>query len=410
MHKNKIFNDPVYGFVSIHDDLIFDLVEHPFFQRLRRIKQLGLTDFVYPGALHTRFHHALGAMHLMHSALENLKDKRHEISYEEQQAAMVAILLHDIGHGPFSHALEKGILPGVAHEDLSLQLMKHLNETFNGALDLAIRIFENKYERPFLHQLVSSQLDIDRLDYLQRDCFFTGVSEGAIGADRIIKMITIVNDELVVEEKGIYSIENFLNARRLMYWQVYLHKTAISAEQILIQIFRRAKDLAMQGKAIHATPALKTFLYSDLTFEDFQTNNDILNAFTQLDDYDIWGSIKYWQYDEDTILSDLSKRLLERKLFKVNLSNEKFDAEKIAQLKKEIAHSLKISEADTSYYLLKGKISNSAYIARGQNINILTKKGEIVDVAKASDLPNITAISKIVKKHYLCWPKNLFLY
>lgn len=409
MNKNKIFNDPVYGFVSIHDELIFDLVEHPYFQRLRRIKQLGLTDFVYPGALHTRFHHALGAMHLMHHALENLKDKGHEITDKEQQGAMIAILLHDIGHGPFSHALEAGILPGVAHEKLSLQLMKHLNKEFNGALSTAIAIFEDRYPRPFLHQLVSSQLDIDRLDYLQRDCFFTGVSEGTIGADRIIKMITIVNDELVVEEKGIYSIENFLNARRLMYWQVYLHKTATSAEQILIQIFRRAKKLALEGKTIDATPALKTFLYKNITFDDFQNNKDILRDFSLLDDYDIWGSVKYWQNSNDFILSDLSRRLLERKLFKVVLSNDKFDKEKIAKLKKQVASALKISEADTSYYILKGKISNSAYIARGQNINIITKEGEILDVAKASDLPNITAISKIVKKHYLCWPKNIFL-
>lgn len=409
MNKKKIFNDPVYGFVTIPSDLIFDIIEHPFFQRLRRIKQLGLTDLVYPGALHTRFHHALGAMHLMGTALDNLRNKGHEISDHEYQAMLIAILLHDIGHGPFSHALEYCLLPGIKHEHLSVILMDHLNEQFNGELSLAIQIFNDQYERKFFHDLISSQLDIDRLDYLKRDSFFTGVSEGTIGANRIIKMLDIRNDHIVVEEKAIYSIENFLNARRLMYWQVYLHKTTVSAEKMIIQIIRRAKDLKDLGVNHFASPSLKPFLERDISMDDFNNNPDILKAFATLDDYDIWGSIKVWSGHQDKVLSRLSNMLLERKLFKVVLSNTEPDETQLQKLEKDIHLRYKINPESVKYFLIHGSMSNAAYLAGGPNINILTKTGEIIDVAQASDLPNIKAMSKIVRKNYLCFPKDVYL-
>lgn len=410
MNKKKIFNDPVYGFVTINSALIFDIIEHPYFQRLRRIKQLGLTDLVYPGALHTRFHHAIGAMQLMQITLDNLRSKGHEISNEEYQAGLIAILLHDIGHGPFSHALEYSLIPGIQHESLSLSFMKRLNEHFNGALTLAIQIFTNQYPRRFFHQLVSSQLDIDRLDYLKRDSFFTGVSEGTIGANRIIKMLDIVDGEIVVEEKGIYSIENFLSARRLMYWQVYLHKTTVSAEKMLIQVIRRAKHLCRNGADIFASPALLLFLRQDVQMKQFQEDQATLNAYGQLDDFDIWGAIKIWAGAEDKILSLLSNMLLQRRLFKVKLSNEKLDRAQLATLKSQIIKEFQLNKNELQYFLVQGSMSNAAYVSGGQNINILTKNGEVIDIAQASDLPNIKAMSKIVKKFYLCWPKSVSLW
>ncbi len=409
MSKKKILNDPVYGFITIYDGLIFDIIEHPYFQRLRRIKQLGMTDFVYPGAHHTRFHHALGAMHLMSIALQNLRSKGHEITDEEYQGALIAILLHDIGHGPFSHALEHSILSKVPHEEISSIFMQRLNHDFSGKLDLALKIFNNDYPKTFLSQLVSSQLDIDRLDYLQRDCYFTGVSEGTIGANRIIKMLDIIDQKLVVEEKGIYSIENFLNARRLMYWQVYLHKTAISAEQILIQIFTRAKKLAQKGEDIFASPALLSFLKNNVDLVAFKNQVEHQINFASLDDYDIWGAIKIWQNHSDRVLSNFSKRLLNRKLFKVKLSEKPWQKESLSTLKKTLMDEQQLTEKEASYFVLTGSMSNAAYISKGKNINILTKKGQILDVAEASDLPNIRAISKIVKKYYLCWPKGVTL-
>ncbi len=409
MNKKKIFNDPVYGFITVYSGLIFDIINHPYFQRLRRIKQLGLTEFVYPGALHTRFHHALGAMHLMMITLDNLRSKGNEISEEEYEAALVAILLHDIGHGPFSHTLEFSLLRGIKHEDISLKIIHRLNEQFNGALDLSIQIFTGTYKRPFLHQLVSSQLDVDRIDYLKRDSFFTGVQEGTIGADRIIKMLNIVNDEIVVEEKAIYSIENFLSARRLMYWQVYLHKTSVSAESMLIEIIKRARKLTESGESLAATPAFQFFLERDISAADFLEDPDIIEVFTLLDDNDIWSALKFWSNHEDQVLAILSTMLLNRKLFQIDLKNEKHDKSQREALLTEISRSYEFSRADASYFVSKGKISNSAYISKGQSINILTKKGEIVDVAQATDLPNIKAMSKIVKKYYLCWPKHISL-
>lgn len=407
MNKKKILNDPVYGFINIPNDLIFDIIEHRYFQRLRRIKQLGLTDLVYPGALHTRFHHALGAMDLMRRAINALQDKEVEISDKERQASMLAILLHDVGHGPFSHTLEFSLFQGVHHEQVGLWMMDRLNQEFDGALDLTIQIFKNEYHRPFFHQLVSSQLDIDRLDYLKRDSFFTGVYEGAIGSERIIKMLNVASEHLVVEEKGIYSIENFLSARRLMYWQVYLHKTAVSAEVMLIELIKRAKSLTQAGEQLMATPALNIFLEREITDKDFEEDPDILEIYALLDDADIWGSIKFWQDHDDIVLRKLSKMLLERKLLGISFSNEPTGRIVTDDLIHRVMKQYQINEEEAGYFIKTGSVSNSAYIASGQSIKILRKHGNVVDVADASDLPNIKAMSKIVTKHYLCAPKEL---
>ncbi|WP_258103324.1 HD domain-containing protein [Marinoscillum sp. MHG1-6] len=406
MNKKKILNDPVYGFITIYNDLIYDIIEHPYFQRLRRIKQLGLTELVYPGAHHTRFHHAIGAMHLMQRTLDNLRAKGVMIFETEYEAALIAILLHDIGHGPFSHTLEFSLFKGVNHEQISLWLFDKLNKEFNGRLELAKQVFTGTYQRKFLHQLVSSQLDVDRLDYLKRDSFFTGVHEGTIGADRIIQMLNVYEGQLVVEEKGIYSIENFLNARRLMYWQVYLHKTSVAAETMLLALLKRAKKLTQKGKNIPATPALNIFLERDITREDFFEDQDLLEIFTRLDDTDIWGSIKQWLFHEDDILSQLSNDLLSRRLNKIILSSDKPDKALIADITAKLEKA-GVAKKDLKYYLQTGTISNAAYIVQNQSINILMKDDSIMDVAKASDLPNIKAISKIVTKHYISYPKHL---
>ena len=408
MKSQKILNDPVYGFITIPSELIFEIIDHPFFQRLRRIKQLGLTDFVYPGALHTRFHHALGAMHLMSITLDNLRIKGTEISDKEYEAALITILLHDVGHGPFSHALEYSLLRGVQHEELSLLTIELLNQELVGKLNLVLRIFKNQYERKFFHQLVSSQLDIDRLDYLQRDCFFTGVSEGTIGADRIIKMMDVKNDQIVIEEKGIYSIENFLSARRLMYWQVYLHKTTVSAEKMLINLIHRAKHLRQAGMQFHLTEAFDFFLSQNLVLEDFKKNSSLLKLFLEMDDFDIWGAIKLWRNHPDYVLRNISTMFLTRNLFKINLVSEPFSAEEIAESRFKTKQKLQIPEEDMSYFFSSGKVSNYGYLTTDR-INILTKKGEVIDVAIAADLPNIQVMSKIVEKHYICKAKSLTL-
>ncbi len=408
MDKKKIFNDPVYGFITIPGRHIYDIIEHPYFQRLRRIKQLGLTDFVYPGALHTRFQHALGAMHLMTKALDTLRSKGVMIFEAEYEAAQMAILLHDVGHGPFSHTLEFSLFKDVNHEQISLWIFKKLNAEFGGRLELAIQIFTGKYHRKFLHQLVSSQLDADRLDYLRRDCFFTGVMEGTIGSERIIKMLNVVDDQLVVEEKGMYSIENFLNARRLMYWQVYLHKASVSAESMLISLMKRAKKLTQSGGDVAATPALKIFLEQDITVDEFEKDHDLLDVFGMLDDADIWGSIKFWAQHDDFVMKILSQNLLRRKLFKIELSNEKIAQDRIKEINKTLTKK-GFDPSHIKYFVQKGSVSNAAYVAKGSSINILTKSGEVVDVASATDLPNIKAISKIVKKYYLSYPKDIYL-
>lgn len=398
----------MYGFITIPSELIFAIIDHPYFQRLRRIRQLGLTDFVYPGALHTRFHHALGAMHLMSITLDNLRIKGTEISDEEYEAALIAILLHDIGHGPFSHALEYSLLNGIPHEELSLMTIELLNEQFGGKLDLALTIFKNQYDRKFLNQLVSSQLDIDRLDYLQRDCFFTGVSEGTIGADRIIKMMAVKDGQLVIEEKGIYSIENFLSARRLMYWQVYLHKTTVSAEKMLINLIQRAKHLAQSGMEFHVTEEFEFFMKNQLSLEDFKRQPHLLENFLQLDDFDIWGAIKLWKKSEDYVLRNISQMFLTRNLYKINLVNDPFSLSELEQLKSQTLKKLNIPKEDIDYFFSSGTVSNYGYVAKDR-INILTKSGDVVDVASAADLPNIKVMSKIVEKHYVCRAKKLIL-
>ena len=408
MKSQKILNDPVYGFITIPSELIFAIIDHPYFQRLRRIRQLGLTDFVYPGALHTRFHHALGAMHLMSITLDNLRIKGTDISEAEYEAALIAILLHDIGHGPFSHALEYSLLRGIPHEELSLLTIELLNEEFGGQLTLALRIFKNQYPKKFLHQLVSSQLDIDRLDYLQRDCFFTGVSEGTIGADRIIKMMAVKDDQLVIEEKGIYSIENFLSARRLMYWQVYLHKTTVSAEKMLINLIQRAKKLAQDGRTFFVTEEMAYFMRQEVSLADFKADSNLLKKFLQLDDFDIWGAIKLWKNDPDYVLQNISQMFLTRKLFKINLVNESFSSQEIEQLRTKAQKKLAVPDEDLGYFFSTGTISNYGYLEKDR-ISILTKKGEVVDVATAADLPNIKIMSKMVEKHYVCVAKSLIL-
>ena len=408
MNKKKIINDPVYGFVTIQRELIYDIISHPFFQRLRYIKQLGLTDLVYPGAQHTRFQHALGAMHLMGRVLDNLRTKGVAVSDAEYEAAQIAILLHDLGHGPFSHALEDSLLPGVKHESLSYLLMAELNQQFNQALDLALKIFRNSYERRFFHQLVSSQLDIDRLDYLKRDCFFTGVLEGTIGVDRIIAMLTVHEDQLVVEEKGILSIESFLNARRLMYWQVYLHKTTVCAERMIVNLIRRAAALTQAGGDVPASEGLHRFLRQTYTVERMREEPEALYAFGGLDDNDIWGAIKFWRHHPDRILSLLSAMLMERRLFQIRLSQEPIRKTSAGDIKAAIAGHYGMLRAEASYLFSSGAVTNEAY-TEGQKINILTREGKLLDIAQASDLPNIKAISKIVKKNYLCWPKDVSL-
>ncbi len=409
MFKKKIFNDPVYGFITIGHDLIFDIIQHPYFQRLRRIKQLGMTDMVYPGALHTRFHHAIGAMHLMGLALNTLRSKNVEINNDEYLACMVAILLHDVGHGPFSHTLEHGLLNNVRHEDLSVIVMQKLDQEFNGELKQAIKIFTNKYKRKFFNQLINGQLDADRLDYLKRDSFFTGVVEGNIGAIRIIEMLNVVDDHLVIEEKGIYSIENFLNARKLMYWQVYLHKTTVSAEKMLNNLIGRAKFLTKTSSLETNSKALDLFLGNEVNITNF-TGSEFLDAFLTLDDSDIWSAMKSWQNSRDYILSYISDCLLNRKLFKIDISKDIFKEVFINQVKDNLLRTFNELNKDNVEYLLSyGMLNNAVYEPYGKKIKILTKKGEVLDVTESSELPGISAMGKIVKKYYLCYPKNVSL-
>ncbi|CEN34328.1 HD domain-containing protein [Capnocytophaga cynodegmi] len=404
-NKLKIVNDPVHGFIHIPNSLIFDLIEHPYFQRLRRITQMGLSYLVYPGARHTRFQHALGCMHLMQKAVETLRYKGIEISDKEAEGLYIAILLHDIGHGPFSHAMEHSIVSNIAHEEISLLFMQELNREFRGRLDVAIKIFKGSYPRRFLHQLISSQLDMDRSDYLKRDSFYTGVAEGNINPERIISMLNVRNDELVVEEKGIYSVEKFLVARRLMYWQVYLHKTSVAGEQLLIRVLKRAKQLIHKGENLPMSSPLLFFIKNKVEKEQF--SKDVLDKFALLDDVDILSAMKEWQFHNDLILSKLSKMLLYRDLPKVKLQNSEFDSDKLNVLYEKVASVYNISMEDATYFVFSDKISNTAYNSEQQRINILTKKGKITDVIKASDQLNLEALSKPVIKYYLCHPKDL---
>ena len=411
INKSKIINDPVYGFINIPYDSVFDLIEHPYFQRLRGIRQLGLTNFVYPGANHTRFQHAIGATHLMGSAIQIIRSKGHDISEEEAEAATIAILLHDIGHGPYSHTLENSIIDQCNHEQLSLIFMKRLNEIFKGKLEMAISIFKNEHPKKFLHQLVSSQLDMDRLDYLRRDSFFTGVTEGVIGSDRIIKMLNVKDDQLVIDVKGIYSIEKFLVSRRLMYWQVYFHKTVISAENLLLSVLKRAKYLAEKGEKLFASPALSFFLENKITGKDFHKTDpvNILDIFSKLDDSDVMTSIKVWMSHEDKTLAILSDFLVNRKLLRIEMKNGNFDSERIKKVRNIVADTYKLDPTEVDFLVTEGSISNYTYNSSDDNIKILSKNGQCLDIADASDMLNPAVLSKKVKKYFLCYPKGIDL-
>ncbi len=405
--QHIIFNDPIYGFIKIPTGPVFELIEHPYMQRLRRISQLGLSHLVYPGALHTRFHHALGAVHLMNQALETLDSKGHEITPAEEQGALIAILLHDIGHSPFSHTLEKSIVQGLHHESLSQFLIEKLNVEFNGQLDIALEIFKGTYPKTFLNQLVSSQLDVDRMDYLTRDSFFTGVYEGTIGYDRLIKMLEVHEGALAIEAKGIYSVENFIIARRLMYWQVYLHKTVLAAEQMLTRILERARELLQNETELFTTPALQFFLKNHVTTKEIRQNKNALEHFAQLDDFDILFCIKRWQSHNDFILSQLCQRLLQRRLLKVELQTEAIAPERFNKIQQQIIDYFNISKAESRYLVFTDSTTNSAYNPAAPEINILFKDGTVKDVARASDQLNISVLSKPVKKYYICYPKDI---
>ena len=414
-NKNKIINDPVYGFIHIPFPLIFDLIEHPYFQRLRRIRQLGLTHLVYPGAQHTRFQHCLGALNLMNSAIQVLKIKNVKITKEEAEAVSAGILLHDIGHGPFSHALEQSLMEHIPHEELSLLFMEALNSELNGKLDMTLQIFRDEYPKKFLYQLISGQLDMDRLDYLRRDSFFTGVTEGTVGSERIIKMINVVNDKLVVEVKGIYSIEKFLISRRFMFWQVYLHKTVLSAEFLLVKILKRARELSLKGVSLFGTPALHFFLSRGIDHEAvFKSHPDyspalILENFSQLDDNDIITSVKMWANHEDKVLSELCRRMVNRNLFRMELQGNPFQPGKIKTIKKKAAIQYEISLSDASYFVFPAELENHAYDPGDQSIQILYKDGTLREIGEASDLLSTTILSKTVKKYGLCYPKEFGL-
>lgn len=410
-NKKKIINDPVFGFITIQSELVFDLIEHPYFQRLRRIKQLGLSYMVFPGATHNRFEHAIGTIHLMHSAISTLKLKGIEITGDEAEAVTVAILLHDIGHGPFSHTLEHSIVDEIPHEEISALLMEDLNRQFNGKLDLAIRIFKNQYYKKFLHQLVASQLDMDRLDYLRRDSFFTGVMEGAIGSDRIIKMLHVYKDELVIEAKGIYSIEKFLIARRIMYWQVYLHKAVLAAEHLLMNVLKRAKYLSMRGIPLFVTPSLSVFLQQNVSISHFLSGQEfngrsLLSVFAELDDNDILASIKQWQYEDDQILAYLSGCLVNRKLFRIRLKDRPFKKAAVNEIRNKIMEHFRIGEADLDYFFIQDSITNNAYASGDDKINILFRSGKVKEISDASDI-NLSSLSQTVRKYFICYPKEL---
>ena len=404
-YERKIINDPVFGFINIPKGLLYDIVRHPLLQRLTRIKQVGLSSVVYPGAQHTRFQHSLGAFYLMSEAITQLTSKGNFIFDSEAEAVQAAILLHDIGHGPFSHVLEDTIVQGVSHEEISLMLMERMNKEMNGQLSLAIQIFKDEYPKRFLHQLVSGQLDMDRLDYLRRDSFYTGVTEGNIGSARIIKMLDVADDRLVIESKGIYSIENFLTARRLMYWQVYLHKTSVAYERMLISTLLRAKELASQGVELFASPALHFFLYNDINHTEFHNNPDCLENFIQLDDNDIWTALKVWSNHPDKVLSTLSLGMINRNIFKVENSAEPIGEDRIKELTLQISQQLGITLSEANYFVSTPSIEKNMYDPADDSIDIIYKDGTIKNIAKASDMLNISLLSKKVKKYYLCYQR-----
>ena len=405
VYERKIINDPVFGFINIPKGLLYDIVRHPLLQRLTRIKQVGLSSVVYPGAQHTRFQHSLGAFYLMSEAITQLASKGNFIFDSEAEAVQAAILLHDIGHGPFSHVLEDTIVKGIPHEEISLMLLERMNKEMNGQLSLAIQIFKDEYPKRFLHQLVSGQLDMDRLDYLRRDSFYTGVTEGNIGSARIIKMLDVADDRLVVESKGIYSIENFLTARRLMYWQVYLHKTSVAYEKMLISTLLRAKELASQGIELFASPALHFFLYNDITPTEFYSNPDCLENFIQLDDNDIWTALKVWSTHTDKVLSTLSMGMINRNIFKVEISSEPISEDRKKELTLQISQQLDIPLSEANYFVSTPSIEKNMYDPADDSIDIIYNDGTIKNIAEASDMLNISLLSKKVKKYYLCYQR-----
>ena len=405
MKEAKIINDPVFGFIKIPRGLLYGIVEHPLFQRLNRINQLGLASVVYPGARHTRFQHSLGAFHLMSEAVLSLQQKGIFIFDAEAEAVQAAILMHDIGHGPFSHVLEDTLIHGISHEDISLLMMEEINNHFNGQLNLAISIFKGEYPKNFLHQLISSQLDMDRLDYLRRDSFYTGVTEGNIGSARIIKMLNVVNDTLVVDQKGIYSLENYLTTRRLMYWQVYLHRTCVAYEKVLVNMLTRAKDLIRMGQDVFASPALHYFLSNDVDAEWFATHPETLVYYGDLDDSDIWSAMKAWKYHEDRILSTLATDMLDRRIFKVEVHEEPIPEERIAELKETISRNMSIPLEDAHYMMSVNTISKDMYNVDDDSISILYKNDEIRDISEASELLNVQLLSKKIRKYYLCYQR-----
>lgn len=403
-NKLKIFNDPIYGFITIPNSTIFDLIAHKYFQRLRRISQMGLSYLVYPGAHHTRFHHAIGCMHLMQKAVNVLRFKGVSISEDEENALYIAILLHDIGHGPFSHAMEHSIVNGISHEQISLLFMEHLNNEFNQTLTLAISIFKQEYPRKFLCELISSQFDMDRADYLKRDSFYTGVSEGNINSERLITMMNVKNDNLVIEYKGIYSLEKFLLARRLMYWQVYLHKTSLVAEQLIIRVLKRAKQLSKAGEQLNASKPLNYFLNNEISLDNF--NDTALSYFAQLDDYDIISALKEWQHHSDFVLSNLCQMIINRNLLKIKLKKKPIKKELFEKHIGKLMTKHKVSREEAAFFVFTGQVSNQAYHEKKQNISILYKTGKTEDIVKASDQLNLKALSKPVTKYYICYPKE----
>ncbi len=404
-NRHKILNDPIYGFVTLRHSFTIDILDHPYVQRLRRISQLGLSHLVYPGAVHNRFHHAVGSLFLMQEAIDVLRTKGVEITKEEDEAVCFAILLHDVGHGPFSHALEHSLVKSVQHEDISTMIMDRLNQDFDGKLTLAIKIFKNEYAKKFLHQLVSSQLDMDRLDYLARDSFYSGVTEGKVGSERIIKMLSVSNDQLVIEEKGIYSVEKFIVARRLMYWQVYLHRTVLSAEYMLTLVLRRAKFLAQSGIEVFATPALLRFLKNDFDKASFASTPNIVDSFCELDDSDVFSAMKAWRHHTDRVLSSLSARLLDRKLFRIELRPHPFTTEEVHEKISLIAKKWSLTLDEASYFVSNQSIENKAYTQNG--ILIQYKDGSLRDFAESNDHLSLELLTKPVKKSFLCYPKDL---
>ena len=401
-NKLKIINDPIYGFIHIPSTLVFDIIEHPYFQRLRRINQMGLSYLVFPGAKHTRFEHVLGCVFLMQKTVEMLRFKGIQISEKEAEGLYIAILLHDIGHGPFSHAMEHSIVEGISHEEISLRFMQELNKVFNGKLETAIAMFQGTYPRKFMHQLISSQLDMDRADYLKRDSFYTGVAEGNINSERLISMLNVRNDELVVEEKGLYSVEKFLIARRLMYWQVYLHKTSVAAEQILIRLLNRAKELVQQGQKLTMSTALAFFVKNKISKDDF--SQEVLEMFARLDDTDIISAMKEWQFHPDVVLSKLSKMLLNRDLLKIKVRLNDFEEQKIKRLQK-LSLAKGVDEKDMKYFVFTGVMTNRAYNPENEIIKILTKNGRVVELSKTSEAINLEPLSQVTERYYICYPK-----